>query len=131
MAAALAIQAAGGVMVPIYPAWTAEQAAYVLAHSDAKVLFVDTPALLGRVLRALVRARPASARSCSSTTALDVAAVLGALARRGQERAEPAEVEAKRRRLGLARSPSEPPATPSARARSSAHGRASRSISLG
>jgi long-chain acyl-CoA synthetase len=50
MEAALGIQAAGGVMVPVYPASTAEQAAYIVAHSDAKVLFVDTPALLGRVL---------------------------------------------------------------------------------
>jgi long-chain acyl-CoA synthetase len=49
IAAALAIQAAGGVMVPVYPASTAEQAAFVVAHSDAKVLFVDTAALLGRV----------------------------------------------------------------------------------
>jgi long-chain acyl-CoA synthetase len=48
--AALAIQAAGGVMVPVYPASTAEQLGYVAAHSDAKVLFVDTAALLGRVL---------------------------------------------------------------------------------
>lgn len=50
--ASLAIQAAGGVMVPIYPASTAEQLAYVASHSDAKVIFVDTPALLGRVLEA-------------------------------------------------------------------------------
>jgi long-chain acyl-CoA synthetase len=49
MAAALGIQAAGGVMVPIYPANTPPQAAYVANHSDAKVLFVDTPALLSRV----------------------------------------------------------------------------------
>jgi len=49
MSAALAIQSAGGVMVPIYPASTAPQAAYVATHSDAKVLFVDTPALLSRV----------------------------------------------------------------------------------
>ena len=47
--AALAIQAAGGVIVPIYPASTAEQVGYVAAHSDAKVIFVDTPALLGRL----------------------------------------------------------------------------------
>jgi long-chain acyl-CoA synthetase len=38
-AAALAIQTAGGAMVPIYPASTAEQAAYILDHSDAKVVF--------------------------------------------------------------------------------------------
>ena len=49
ISAALAIQSAGGVMVPIYPASTAEQAAYVVSHSDAKVLFVDTPALLARI----------------------------------------------------------------------------------
>ena len=47
--AALAIQAAGGVIVPIYPASTAEQVGYVVQHSDAKVVFVDTPALLGRL----------------------------------------------------------------------------------
>jgi long-chain acyl-CoA synthetase len=48
--AALGIQAAGGVMVPVYPASTADQLAYVLAHSDAKVLFVAEPALVERVL---------------------------------------------------------------------------------
>jgi len=52
ISAAMAIQSAGGVMVPIYPANTAAQAAYVAQHSDARVLFVDTPALLGRVLEA-------------------------------------------------------------------------------
>ena len=52
MSAALAIQAAGGVMVPIYGSSTAEQAAYVAEHSDAKVVFVDTPALVARVLEA-------------------------------------------------------------------------------
>ncbi len=40
-AAALAIQSAGGVMVPVYPASTAEQAGYILGHCDAKVVFVD------------------------------------------------------------------------------------------
>ena len=50
--AALAIQAAGGVMVPVYAANTPEQAAYVVQHSDAKVVFVDTPSLLGRVFEA-------------------------------------------------------------------------------
>jgi long-chain acyl-CoA synthetase len=52
MSAALAIQAAGGVMVPIYGSNTAEQAAYVAEHSDAKVLFVDTAPLVARVLEA-------------------------------------------------------------------------------
>ncbi|MFL5322292.1 MAG: AMP-dependent synthetase/ligase [Myxococcaceae bacterium] len=50
--AALGIQAAGGVMVPIYPASTAEQAAYVVSHSDAQVVFVDSAGLLARVLEA-------------------------------------------------------------------------------
>jgi long-chain acyl-CoA synthetase len=52
MSAALAIQAAGGAMVPVYPNSTTEQAAYVVAHSDARVLFVDTAALLERVFAA-------------------------------------------------------------------------------
>jgi long-chain acyl-CoA synthetase len=38
---ALAIQAAGGVMVPIYPASTPAQATYVLDHSDARFVFTD------------------------------------------------------------------------------------------
>jgi long-chain acyl-CoA synthetase len=48
--AALAIQAAGGVMVPVYPASTAAQAAYVLDHADARVVFVDTPGLLQKLV---------------------------------------------------------------------------------
>jgi long-chain acyl-CoA synthetase len=52
MSAALGIQAASGVMVPVYPASTAEQAAYVVEHSDAKVIFVDGAPLLGRILAA-------------------------------------------------------------------------------
>jgi len=51
IAAALAIQAAGGVMVPIYPASTAEQAAYIAKHCDAKVVFVAS-GLLPRILEA-------------------------------------------------------------------------------
>jgi long-chain acyl-CoA synthetase len=50
IAAALGAQAAGGVMVPVYPASTRDQAAYVVGHSDARVLFVDTEPLLARVL---------------------------------------------------------------------------------
>lgn len=38
--AALGVQAAGGVMVPIYPASTAAQAAYVLDHAGCKAVFV-------------------------------------------------------------------------------------------
>src|SRR5689334_13763563 len=39
-AAALGAQAAGAVMVPIYPASTAPQAAYVLGHAQCKAVFV-------------------------------------------------------------------------------------------
>jgi long-chain acyl-CoA synthetase len=52
LSAALAVQAVGGVLVPVYPASTAAQLAYVLDHSDARVLFVDTAALLERALEA-------------------------------------------------------------------------------
>ncbi|MBI4701351.1 MAG: AMP-binding protein [Deltaproteobacteria bacterium] len=55
LAAALGIQAAGGVLVPIYAASTAAQAAYVVEHSDAAAVFVDTQALLVRVLAAWPR----------------------------------------------------------------------------
>ena len=52
MSAAMGIQAAGGVMVPIYASSTADQMAYVVSHSGARVLFVDGAALLARVLEA-------------------------------------------------------------------------------
>lgn len=48
--AAMGIEAMGGAMVPIYGSSTADQAAHVVAHSGAKVVFVDTSALLERVL---------------------------------------------------------------------------------
>lgn len=48
--AALGAQAAGLVVVPIYQASTAEQAAYVIQHSDARVLFVADAQLLRRCL---------------------------------------------------------------------------------
>src|SRR5262245_56628939 len=52
MSAALAIQAAGGAMVPLYPSSTADQAGYILEHADVRVLFVDTEALMRRTLEA-------------------------------------------------------------------------------
>ncbi len=52
MTAAMATQAVGGVLVPIYPASTPAQAAYVARHSGARVLFVDGDELLARVLEA-------------------------------------------------------------------------------
>ncbi len=50
ISAAMAIQAVGGVVVPVYPASTADQAAYVIEHADARVVFVDTRVLLDRLL---------------------------------------------------------------------------------
>ncbi len=50
--AALGIQAAGGVMVPIYPASTADQAGYIIEHADVRVLFVSGAAQLTRVFNA-------------------------------------------------------------------------------
>jgi long-chain acyl-CoA synthetase len=50
--AALAIQGVGGVMVPIYPSSTAEQASYIVGHSGARVVFVDTAPLLENIFAA-------------------------------------------------------------------------------
>ncbi len=50
IAAALGIQAVGGAMVPIYGTSTADQAGYVVEHSDAKVVFVDTVPLVEKVI---------------------------------------------------------------------------------
>jgi len=47
--AALGIQAAGAIMVPIYPASTSEQAAYILDHSDAAFVFCGDDELADRV----------------------------------------------------------------------------------
>lgn len=46
--AALAIQSVGAVMIPIYPASTTEQAAYILDHGDVKLVFADTPVIVDR-----------------------------------------------------------------------------------
>jgi long-chain acyl-CoA synthetase len=48
-AAALGIQAAGAVMVPIYPASTAEQVAYVVGHAGVRALFVGGGELRARI----------------------------------------------------------------------------------
>jgi long-chain acyl-CoA synthetase len=92
MSAALAIQAAGGVMVPVYAANTAEQAAYVVSHSDARVLFVDTPALLSRVFEAWAD-HAHVARVVLLDDGLDAAAVLGKLRDAGKNVPSYAEVE--------------------------------------
>ncbi len=51
-AAALGVQAAGAVMVPIYPASTTPQAAYVLGHAACQAVFVSD-ALRGRADEAI------------------------------------------------------------------------------
>jgi long-chain acyl-CoA synthetase len=78
MSAALAIQAAGGVMVPIYASSTAEQAAYVARHSDAKVVFVDGAPLLAHVFAAWAEYE-AVERVVLLDDALDAAKVLADL----------------------------------------------------
>lgn len=51
ISAALAIQSIGAVMVPIYPSSTADQAAYILEHSDARAVFADTEMIVENLLR--------------------------------------------------------------------------------
>ncbi len=53
MTAALAIQAAGGVMVPVYASCTAEQVRHVVGHSDASFVFVATDPLADKLHEAL------------------------------------------------------------------------------
>jgi long-chain acyl-CoA synthetase len=84
MSAALGIQAAGGVMVPIYPSSTEEQAAYVLEHGDVKVLFVDGAALLAKVLGA-IRSLPTLEKIVLMDDALDAAKVLASLREKGRD----------------------------------------------
>ncbi len=91
-AAALAIQAAGGVLVPVYPANTAEQAAYVLEHSDAKVVFVDTAALLERVFQ-ILESLPQLARIVLLGDELDWLAVRDAAEKKGLAVASVASIE--------------------------------------
>ena len=85
MSAALGIQAAGGVMVPVYASSTAEQAAYVVEHSDARVVFVDTPALVARVLASVGRATRAVERIVLLDDALDVGEHRRRAARAGRD----------------------------------------------
>ncbi len=93
ISSALAIQSAGGAMVPVYPASTADQAAYVARHSDAQVLFVDTPALLTRVLESWNDYD--AVRRIVTLSELDVASVLQAMHERGANPPPFSEVERK------------------------------------
>jgi long-chain acyl-CoA synthetase len=98
-AAAFGIQTARGVMVPVYPASTADQAAYVVEHSEARVLFVATEELLERVLEGWDRL--GCVRRVFLLDDVDVAAVLGRLRERG--RAIPAAADLDRRIGPIAR----------------------------
>lgn len=49
MAAALAVQAAGGVMVPVYASSGAGQAAYIARHSGARFVFASGESILDRI----------------------------------------------------------------------------------
>ncbi len=51
-AACLGIQTAGAVFVPIYPASTAAQVAYILAHAEIRFVFVAGPELTARLAAA-------------------------------------------------------------------------------
>ena len=94
MSAALAIQAAGGVMVPIYASSTAEQAAYVAQHSDAKVVFVDGAPLLAKIFESW-SAYASAERIVLLDDALDAAKVLSDLRARGGSAPSYPEVERK------------------------------------
>ncbi|HEY3355565.1 MAG TPA: AMP-binding protein [Polyangia bacterium] len=101
ISAALAIEAAGGVMVPVYASNTAAQAAYVVRHSDAKVLFVDTAPLLGRVLSAFGEYE-AVERIVLLDDTLDVAKVCEHLRQKGEPVPAYAEIERRLVTLGAA-----------------------------
>lgn len=47
----IAIQSTGCITIPIYPSSTDDQTAYILQHSEAIAVFVDTPAQLAKVQR--------------------------------------------------------------------------------
>ncbi len=93
-AAALGIQAAGGVMVPVYPASMVDQVAYILGHSDARVVFVDTAALLGKLFEAWP-SLPGVERVVLLSDAIDPYAVLRDLRARGHHGPSSAEVDAR------------------------------------
>ncbi len=81
MVAALAIQAQGSAMVPVYPTTTVDGLGYQLDHGDVTVLFVDGAAQLERVARAL----PAAPRLRQVIWLGDAADLRAALARLGAD----------------------------------------------
>jgi long-chain acyl-CoA synthetase len=81
--AALAAQSLGGVLVPVYAGNTADQAAYVLEHSGAKAVFVDTPELTSRLLRVWPRLE-AAATVVGLAEGLDLVALVTDMRERGE-----------------------------------------------
>jgi long-chain acyl-CoA synthetase len=53
--AALGIQTAGAAFVPIYPASTADQVAYILEHAESKIVFVAGAELIARLEQAVAK----------------------------------------------------------------------------
>jgi long-chain acyl-CoA synthetase len=101
MAAAMAIQSAGGVMVPVYPASTPAQAGYVARHSDAAVVFVDGADSLGKVLAAWGEYH-AVRHIVLFDESVGLGEVLRGLRAAGKTVPQAAEVDAKVVRLGAA-----------------------------
>ena len=89
---AMAIQSAGGVLVPVYPSNTADQAAYIVEHSDAQALLVDGQALLERVLAQLSAYERVTKVVCMSDR-LSVPDAVAAVAARGLPVPDAARIE--------------------------------------
>ncbi len=94
ISAAMAIQAAGAAMVPVYPANTAPQAAYVVKHSDAKVVFVDSAPLLSRIFEAWADYEQVT-RIVTLSAALDAGPIIEKLRAEGKAVPPIAEIERK------------------------------------
>lgn len=93
--AAQAIQAAGGVLVPVYPSNTWEQAAYIIEHSDAEVVMVDSQALLERVVQGW-SAFPHIRKLVCMSDSLDIRAAIAAVAAKGHPVPDAAGLERRR-----------------------------------
>ena len=111
MTAALGIQAAGGVMVPIYAASTPDQAAYVVEHSDAKVRLRRHAGARSRACSRHGTAYAAVERIVLLDDGLDAAKVLAELRAAGKKVPPYAEVEREARLLVARPSPWAAPAT--------------------
>ena len=81
-ATALAAQAVGGVMVPIYPSSATDQLGYIVEHSDATILAVGDEELLGKLLQVWDQLSQVR-RIIGLDDAIDPARAAGALRERG------------------------------------------------